>query len=299
MAISVSADSGPPTARENNEDGEARPRRMARKHRGEKISLVLSLAVIIGFPLAGLLLPLPYSPITPDIKTIGLPPSWQHWFGTDGSGFDVFSRTVDAAGRDVPLAIGATVVALMIGVPLGLAATQGWRGEVIMRIVDAISALPIIVIAVVFVQILGGSAINIVVAIALVGIPRFIRVTRSSAITLRSARFVEAAVAIGCTPTRVAFNHVLRNSYGVVLAQATLTAANGISAIAALNFLGIGVRPPQPTWGSLIDAGSAMLIRGDWWAALFPTLAIVLFIGALNSNGNTIERHMESAGGVS
>ena len=265
--------------------------------RSRSIGLVLAVAVVTGLPLAGLLLPLPYDPVAPDIREIGLGPGGRHWFGTDESGFDVFSRTIDAAARDVPLALAATLLALAIGVPLGLAATQGRGGEFIMRIVDAVSALPIIVIAVVFVQVLGGSALNIVVAIALIGIPRFIRVTRSSAITLRSARFVEAAVAIGCPPTRVAFNHILRNSYGVVLVQATLTASNGISAIAALNFLGIGVRPPSPTWGSMIDQGSAMLLRGEWWAAMFPTLAIVVFIGSLNSIGNAIERHMETAGG--
>lgn len=183
------------------------------------IGLVVSIVIIVGFPLAGLLLPVPFSPTAPDIEAIGLPPSLQHWFGTDESGFDVFSRTVSAAGRDVPLAVGATMIALVIGVPLGLAATQGWGGDVMMRIVDAFSALPIIVIAVVFVQVLGGSALNILMAIALIGIPRFIRITRSSAITLRSARFVEAAVALGATPARVAISHVLRNSYGVILSR--------------------------------------------------------------------------------
>jgi len=271
-------------------------RRKTISDRAHTFGLVVSIVIIVGFPLAGLLLPVPYSPITPDIDSIALPPSWQHWFGTDESGFDVFSRTVSAAGRDVPLAVGATLVALVIGVPFGLAATQGWGGDFIMRIVDAFSALPIIVIAVVFVQVLGGSALNILMAIALIGIPRFIRITRSSAITLRSARFVEAAVALGATPIRVAISHVLRNSYGVVLVQATLTAAAGIGTIAALNFLGIGVKPPEPTWGSMINSGTAMLLRGEWWAAAFPTLAIIIFIGALNSAGNSIERRMESTG---
>lgn len=261
------------------------------------VGLVLACVVVAGLPLAGLLMPLPFDPVQPDIASVAQAPSWVHWFGTDKSGYDVFSRTISAAARDVPLALAATVVALVIGVPVGLAATQGKGGEFLMRIVDAVAALPIIVIAVVFVQILGGSALDVVIAIALVGIPRFVRVTRSSAITLRSARFVEAAIAIGSTPLRVSFNHILRNSYGVVLVQATLTAANGISAIAALNFLGIGIKPPYPTWGSMINQGAVMLLRGEWWAALFPTLAIVLFIGSLNAISTAIEHHMELSGG--
>lgn len=261
------------------------------------LGLILSCVVVAGLPLAGLLLPLPFDPVQPDVLNVANSPSGTHWFGTDQSGYDVFSRTISAAARDVPLALGATILALLIGVPLGLAATQGKGGEFLMRVVDAVAALPIIVIAVVFVQVLGGSALDVVIAIALVGIPRFVRVTRSSAITLRSARFIEAAIAIGSTPWRVSFNHILRNSYGVVLVQATLTAANGISAIAALNFLGIGIKPPYPTWGSMINEGTVMLLRGEWWAAFFPTLAIVLFIGALNAISNAIEHHMETSGG--
>jgi ABC-type dipeptide/oligopeptide/nickel transport system permease subunit len=241
--------------------------------------------------------PMPYSPTTPDVMAIGLPPDGAHPFGTDASGFDVVSRTIDAASRDVPIAVLGSLVALCLGVPFGLFAAAGRLGEVTMRVLDAFSALPVLVLAVVAIQLLGGSLLDVVVAVAIVNVPRFARLTRAEAISLRSARFVEAAESIGCSPVRVAFNHIFRNGYGVVLVQATLAAANAIGVIAALNFLGVGVHPPAPTWGAMIHDGSSMLIDGKWWAAGFPMLAIFLVVSAFNLIADGIEAGVERTGG--
>ncbi|GAA5202088.1 ABC transporter permease [Arthrobacter gyeryongensis] len=266
----------------------------ARSRKRPKLTLtIVAAAILAGLPLAAVLRAFPQDPLQPDVNSLALAPNSIHWFGTDGNGMDVFSRTIESARLDLPIALVATAIALLVGVPLGLFATTGKAGEAIMRVVDAFAALPIIVIAVVSIQLMGGSAGNVVIAIALVGAPRFVRLSRAAAISLRSSRYVEAAVAIGCSPLRVAFNHIFRNAYGVVLVQATLTTAGALSTIAALNFVGVGVRPPQPSWGAMIEDGFSMLIRGQWWAVAFPALAILLVIASLNIIAGAIENKME------
>ncbi|MFD1211852.1 ABC transporter permease [Arthrobacter sp. GCM10027362] len=273
--------------------GWANRARVRARGRSSPTLTAVAVAVIIGLPLAALVLPLPHDPLRPDPNSIGIAPNLNHWFGTDENGMDVFARTLEAAQLDLPIALAATALSLLVGVPLGLFATSGRAGEALMRIIDAFAALPIIVIAVVSIQLMGGGATDVVLAIAIVAAPRFVRLSRAAAVSLRSSRYVEAAVATGCSPVRIAFNHVLRNAYGVVLVQATLTAASALGAIAALNFLGVGVRPPQPTWGAMISDGFSMLIRGEWWAAAFPTAAMLLVIGSLNVIAGAIENRIE------
>lgn len=283
----------PRTSFAANLPGRARRARVRVHQRSGAALSIIAGAIIVGLPLAAVFLPFAHNPLQPDVNSIALAPSADHWFGTDGNGMDVFSRTIEAARLDLPIALAATAIALVVGVPLGLFATTGRIGEAIMRVVDAFAALPIIVIAVVSIQLMGGGATNVILAIALVAAPRFVRLSRAAAISLRSARYVEAAVAIGCSPLRVAFNHILRNAYGVVLVQATLTTAGALSTIAALNFLGVGVRPPQPSWGAMIQDGISMLIQGQWWAAAFPALTILLVIASLNILAGAVENKIE------
>lgn len=267
-----------------------------RLHRAD-IGAIVAVVFLLAFCIAGLWGSLPFSPTTPDPNAIGLAPGGRHLFGTDASGFDVFSRVVDAASRDVPIAVAGALVSLVVGVPVGLSASSGRIGEVVMRALDGFSALPILVLVVVAIQLLGGSALDIVFAIAVVNVPRFARLTRAEAVALRSARFVEAAVASGCSPIRIAVHHVFRNAYGVVLVQASLAAANAIGVIAALNYLGVGINPPTPTWGGMIKDGTTLLIDGKWWAAAFPALAVFLVVIAFNVVADAIESRVERAAG--
>jgi len=261
--------------------------------RSSNVVTALAAAIIIGLPLLALFMHYPHNPLRPDPNALALAPNGTYWFGTDGNGMDVFSRTIEAAKLDLPIALGATALALVVGVPIGLFATSGRVGDVLMRIVDAFAALPTIVIAVVGIQLMGGSPLDVILALAVVGAPRFVRLSRAAALSLRSTRYVEAAIATGCSPLRVAFNHVFRNAYGVVLVQATLTAANALGTIAALNFLGVGSKPPQPSWGGMIADGFSMLIRGDWWASTFPALAMLLAIGSFNILAGALENRIE------
>jgi ABC-type dipeptide/oligopeptide/nickel transport system permease subunit len=257
------------------------------------VGIAAGLAVLAALLLASLFMPLPHDPLRPDPNAIMQAPGGAHPFGTDSIGFDVFSRTIESAQRDLPLALIGTLASLLIGVPLGLFASSGRLGEGLMRVVDAFAALPMIIIAVVAVQLLGGGMLNIVFALAIVNVPRFMRLVRGESLALRRSRFVEAAVAIGCSPLRVGLNHVFRNAYGIVLVQASLTMANAVVVIAAMSFLGIGVSPPTPTWGSMIQEGTSGMVQGHWWVVLFPALAIFVVVFALNLIADGIEKYFE------
>jgi peptide/nickel transport system permease protein len=239
--------------------------------------------ILLGLVLAGLFYPLPYSPVRADVSAMSSAPSPQHWFGTDVFGFDVFSRTIAASARDIPLAAAGAVVSLLLGVPLGLvASTKGRLGEFLMRALDAFQSFPLLVLAIAAVVLLGNQLSNVVVAIAIINVPRFMRLIRSEALAIRESRFIEAATAIGASKPRIMFQHMLPNVIGVILVQFSLAAANAITIIATLSFLGVGVSPPEPTWGSMVQAGARVVANGQWWAVVFPSLAIVLAVAAFN-----------------
>jgi peptide/nickel transport system permease protein len=248
-----------------------------------RLGLVVGLAFVGLVLLAAFAAPLPYDPVKPDRSAILDPPSMSHLFGTDSSGFDVFSRTVAAGATDLPLALVGTAISLAIGVPLGLFASvrTKWSG-VLMRGLDLFQAFPTMVLTLTLVTILGNHFRNIIIAIAITNIPRFMRLVRSEGLTLRESRFVEAAVAVGASPVRIIFRHILPNITPIILAQASLAVAYAILVIAGLNFLGIGVTIPNPTWGSMIQDGARSIAIGQWWMAFFPGLMVVLVVFALN-----------------
>jgi len=258
--------------------------------------MILALTLIGGLILAGFFLPLPYNPIHPNVYQLQLPPSRAHLFGTDDAGFDVFSRIIAASDHDLPLAMLGTLFAAVIGVPLGLlASSRGTLGGGIMRIVDAFQAFPVLVVAVVLVTLAGNHLENVILAIGIINVPRFIRLVRSESLVLRASRFVEAAIAVGNPPARVLFIHVLPNVAATVLAQAALAVANAIIVIAGLNFLGVGVSPPEPTWGSMLATGATTIAQGVWWMTIFPALAILLCVMAFNILADSVGQLMRIA----
>ena len=253
-------------------------------------ALGVAVAVIVLLYMASLLLPLPYSPTHPDVGAISLAPSGSHIFGTDASGFDIFSRTIYAARADLPLAVGGTVLAMLIGVPIGLAASsEGWGSNAVMRVVDAVQSLPLLILALAIVTLAGNHIGDVLIAIVIVTAPVFIRLVRSGALVIRNSRYVEAAVASGARPARVLRVHVLPNVMNLVLTQFAIGVAVAIVVIAGLNFLGVGVSPPTPTWGSMISTGAGVVDQGQWWVALFPGLAILLVIVSFNAIARAIE----------
>lgn len=246
-------------------------------------SLVLGVTILAAMLLAAWFMPLPYDPIRPAAASTLQPPSAQHWFGTDSVGFDVFSRTITAAGRDLPLAFIGAIAAAVLGVPLGLlTTTKGQLSNLMMRALDAFQAFPLLVLAIAIVTLTGNRLEMVIFAIIIIEVPRFMRLVRSEGLAIREARFIEAAEAIGAKPSRVLLVHLLPNVSGVIAVQLSIAAANALLVIAALSFLGIGVSPPDPSWGAMIQAGARQMTTGQWWVSLFPGLAVFLAVVSLN-----------------
>jgi peptide/nickel transport system permease protein len=217
--------------------------------------------------------------------------SGAHPFGVDGSGLDVFSRTIAAPRVDVTIALVATIFSLLLGSGVGLLASffRGTAGELVMRASDTVQAFPLFVLAIVFVVLAGRSDLNIVVVIALLNVPIYLRLIRSEVISLRERTFVEAARANGDRPLSIAFRHVLPNAMTPGFAQAPITFGFSIIVIAGLSFIGAGVRPPTAEWGSMINAGRSDLVLGVWWTSVFPGVALSLTVFGFAIVGDALQ----------
>jgi len=263
-------------------DVAARARR--RRRIRARIGAWLPAAILLLMLLAGFFAPLPFDPVKPDPSSVTLPPSGVHWFGTDLSGFDVFARTIASAAHVLPLVIVGTLLSIVVGVPCGLLASSRGRGaEVLVRALDGFQAFPLLVLAIALVTLAGNNLWSVVIAIGVVNTPRFMRLVRSQALVVRETRYIEAATAVGCSPTRVMLRHVFPNVVDSIAAQASLAAAYSVIVIASLNFLGIGVSRPTPTWGSMIQDGAQTVSQGYWWMIVFPSLAVLIAVVCFNA----------------
>jgi peptide/nickel transport system permease protein len=250
----------------------------------------VSLAVLVLVALAAVLSP--WLPVSPpdriDMAARLLPPSSGHPFGTDNFGRDVLSRVI-ASGR-VSLLIGLAVMALstLAGAAAGLMAGYYRRiDNVLMRILDGLMAFPALLLAIALVAALGASARNEIIAIALVYFPRTARIVRASTLQLKERAFVEAAVALGQRDRRVLGVHILLNALPPLIVQSTFVFAQAILADAALSFLGLGVRPPTPTWGNMLDDAHIYVATAPWFV-VFPGIAIVVTVLCLNLVGDAV-----------
>ena len=243
---------------------------------------------LVALTLLAIAVPLtsPYDPSALDIMARLQAPSGAHWFGTDEFGRDIFTRVL--TGGRYSLTIGAlvVVVALAAGVLMGLCAGFFKRMDApIMRVVDAMMSFPDILLAIALVAILGSSLINVVLALAIVYTPRVARIVRASTLVVRELLFVEAARALGVSTMRIVFFHVLGNILSPILVQGTFIFAYAILAEAGLSFLGVGVPPELPTWGTMISSGQAYAEQAIW-LVVFPGIAIVLSALSLQMVGD-------------
>lgn len=204
------------------------------------------------------------------------PPSPEHWLGTDELGRDVFSRVVYGARASLGIGFSVVLASCLTGTLFGILAGYDRRLDgPIMRVVDALMALPDILLAIFLVAVLGASAGNVVLALAIVYTPRVVRVVRASTLVVRELPFVEAARALGVGTPRILTVHILLNVASPILIQATFIFAYAVLAEAGLSFLGAGVPPEIPTWGTMIASGQQYADRA-FWTVLYPGLAIVL-----------------------
>ena len=268
---------------------------LAHRSRGRRVYLVpcLAVAVLAGLILAAYLAPLPYGPNSVDVNAVLAAPSGAHWFGTDSLGRDVFSRTIAAAGVDLPLALGGVLASLLAGTCIGLlASTRSRWSEALMRCLDMFQAFPLLILAIVIVVLTGDHIGTLIVAIMLFVVPAFIRIVRNEALLVRERRFIEAAVAGGCPPGRITVRHILPNLTGPILVQTSLAASTAILTVAGLSFLGIGIRPPTASWGGMLQQGYENIVTGQWWPVAFPGLAIVLVVWLLNTIADYLDAHL-------
>lgn len=265
---------------------------MARRLLHNPVTLA-GLLIVLVVALLGLLAPLiaPYGATEGNPDATLQPPSWEHLFGTDAIGFDIFSRVLYAARLDLGIALGAVGIALIAGCLLG--AVAGFFGrytdEAIMRGCDMLSAFPSFILALGVVAALGPSIPNLVFAIALVNVPVYARLLRARVLSVREAQYVRAATAIGCSRPRLMLTHVLPNSMAPIFVQSTLQAGYAILEAAALSFIGLGVRFPTAEWGVMVNMGLQYVVSGEWWISFFPGMAIAVTVMGFNLIGDGLQ----------
>ncbi|QOC95378.1 ABC transporter permease [Micromonospora craniellae] len=217
------------------------------------------------------------------------PPSWSHPFGTDELGRDVLSRVMIAARVSLQVGLVSVGIALAVGVTLGLLAGYygGWLDNILMRCMDVLFAFPVLLLAVAIVAVLGPGLLTAMIAIGVVYTPIFARVTRAGVLSVREQVFVRAAVSIGASDLRIMGQHVLLNIAAPLIVQTSLSLAFAILSEAALSFLGLGVQPPEPAWGRMLDDGREF-VTDAWWLGVFPGAAIFLTVLAFNLVGDAL-----------
>jgi peptide/nickel transport system permease protein len=251
-------------------------------------TVLLGLVVLAAIALLAALAPLiaPYAPNRLSIVNRLKPPSGMYWFGTDEFGRDVFSRTIYAGRLSLLVGVSVVVLASVVGVTLGVIAGFFRKLDTpIARIIDAMMAFPDILLAIALVAALGPSLTTVIVALGIVYAPRLARIVRASTLVIRELPYVEAARALGVSTGRIMTRHVLRNLTSPILVQATFIFAYSMLAEAGLSFLGLGVSPEVPTWGTMIAAGRQYVGQADWMT-LFPGIAIVLAVLSLQMVGD-------------
>ena len=214
-------------------------------------------------------------------------PSAKHWFGTDSYGRDVFARIIHGSRLSLSLSIFAMLAAVAIGSIIG--AIAGYYGgrvdDVLMRLMDILLAIPPMLMSISIVAALGHSMVNLMIALSLAYIPVFARVIRSSILTVKGQEISEAAKACGTRNARIILRHIIPNAIGPIIVQATLAMGSTILIISSLSFMGMGIQPPQPEWGTMLYEGRD-LIRTSPYLVIFPGIAIALAVLSLNLLGD-------------
>ncbi|MFK7882213.1 ABC transporter permease [Roseobacter sp.] len=246
------------------------------------------LFILVFFVLTALLAPL-IAPFDPNEMTLDMmnSPSATHWLGTDDLGRDLLSRII--WGTQISLLVGVSTVglALVAGVALGVLAGYygGWIDNIIMRYIDLQWAFPNFIIAVYLVAVFGTGLLNVIVAIALAFLDDFARIARSMVLTLKQEQFIDVARVQGFSDARIMFRHILPNALAPIIVQATVSVSYAILGEASLSFLGLGVGPNTPTWGLILADGRSFISQA-WWLGVYPGVAIMLVVLAINFVGD-------------
>lgn len=253
-------------------------------------------SVILGILIfAAIAAPLiaPHDPNIPDLRLRNTPPAWleggssSYVLGTDPVGRDLLSRVIYGARVSLFVGLVVTILASTFGVILGLLAGyyRGWIDEVLMRVADLFLAFPFILLAITIISVLGAGLVNLIMVLVVTGWVQYARLVRGQVLSLRRVQYVEAAMVAGGEDHRIILRHILPNIVAPVIVLATLQMAFVLLTEAALSFLGLGVNPAIPTWGSMVNEGR-LYIYNAWWVITFPGLAIMLAVLSINMIGD-------------
>jgi dipeptide transport system permease protein len=260
-------------------------------NRGALGGLVIVVTVLLLAAFANVVAP--YNPDLTDNAVFLVPPAWQtggssaHLLGTDAIGRDILSRLIHGARLSLSIGMAVVAISVVVGTTLGLLAGY-FRGVfeiAVMRIMDIILTLPSLLLAIVIVAILGPGLMNAMLAVAIVVLPHYVRITRAAVISETSRDYVTAARMSGAGHWRIMFSEVLPNCTAPLIVQASLGISAAILDAAALGFLGLGAQPPSPEWGTMLADAREFVLRA-WWVVTFPGLAILITVLAFNMLGD-------------
>ena len=255
-----------------------------RKDRKAQAGILVLAIFVIGMTFAGLITPFDPNEMTLEMMT---GPSLLHPLGTDDLGRDLLSRILYGTRVSLLIGVSTVLIALVLGVGLGMAAGYfgGWLDLVIMRYIDLQWAFPNFIIAVYLVAVFGTGLVNVIVAVSLAFLDDFARIARSMTLTLREEQFVDAARTMGFSDARIIIRHILPSAMAPIIVQATVSVSYAILGEATLSFLGLGVEATTPTWGLILADGRGFVSQA-WWLGVFPGLAIMLVVLAINFIGD-------------
>ena len=236
----------------------------------------------------------PYDPNTQNLSVFLSEPGGEYLMGTDALGRDVFSRLMHGGRVSLLVGMSSVAVALVIGVFMGIMSAMigGWFGEAVMRLTDLFLSLPAVLIALAVAATVGPSLTNVILIIGLIYWAQFARMVRGEALSIRELDYVQAAYAVGCSPIRLLWLHVLPNLVNTIIVMATLQIAAAILLESTLSFLGVGVPPPTPTWGTMVAEGRPY-VELAWWTVTFPGLAIMITVLSINLLGDVLRDRLD------
>ncbi len=257
---------------------------------------VVSAAVLAFFALAAVVPQLlaTHSPWAIDLNAALQAPSLEHWFGTDQSGRDLYSRVIYGSREALLIGLGATGIAIGLGFVLGVAAGLGnrWVDAVVSRGLEVLFAFPVLLLAMLFLTIYGPSAQTLILAVGLSSAPGYARMVRGQVLAVRHSGYVQAAQLLGHPPLTVLRQHIVPNAVRPLVAVITLGIGQSIVWASGLAFLGLGIAPPSPEWGALLDAGRPYILHA-WWLEVMPGIAILAVALAATGLGNFIQNSFE------
>jgi peptide/nickel transport system permease protein len=266
-------------------------RRLLRRPAAAVAALVVTLLVLgtLGAPLFA-----PFSPTELDFDQLFAPPTREHLFGTDELGRDLLTRILYGGRTSMVLAFAATAVAMALGVAWGFTAAlrEGWTGEILMRVADTLMAMPAILLGLVLVAAFGTSTLSMVLILGILFAPATSRIARSTLLAELRSEYYLAAVSVGASGKRIVARELLPNALPVLVSRASLVLAEVIFVEASLSFVGLGIQPPDTSWGTLLQQGYANLYS-SYTYSIFPGLVILVAVLALNTLGDNLQKVLD------